>query len=124
MTGCQPDQPELDDIDFINSERADVLAPEVMADTFLDIKAERHSIEMADAGKIFHSPNLADGLPQGWKGAAENVGMGGSLEDIERALTQSPAHYEAMIDPDYNRVGVGVVERDGIFYVTQIFVEI
>lgn len=89
----------------------------------LDIKASVHADRMANAGYIFHSNDLSDGLPDGWRAAGENVGVGGSVEDIERAMIASTRHNENMLTYRWDQFGTAVVERSGLLYLVQVFVD-
>ena len=42
--------------------------------------------------------------------------------DAQRALEASPGHYENMVNPAFNQVGIGITVRNGITYVVQVFV--
>ena len=106
----------------INSLRATVGLPELVRVPELDAKAEAQADRMAKRGGIFHSKNLASGVTDGWSNIGENVAMAGSVEEAQAALEASPGHYENMANPAYNEVGIGVVSRNGVVYVVQIFV--
>jgi len=54
--------------------------------------------------------------------SAENVARTEFLEDVHLALMNSPGHRANMMSPEYNAVGIGVLEHKGHFYVTQDFV--
>jgi len=84
--------------------------------------AKRHSREMADAGSIYHSSNLTGALaPYDWSIGGENVGSGGSLESLEKAFMASTAHRKNILRKSFDHVGIGVVKRDGTYWVTLIF---
>lgn len=106
----------------INSLRATVGLPELVRVPELDAKAEAQADRMAKRGAIFHSKNLASGVSDGWSNIGENVAMAGSVEEAQTALEASPGHYENMTNPAYNQVGIGVVSRNGVVYVVQVFV--
>ena len=84
--------------------------------------AKQHSLEMADAGSIYHSSNLTGALaPYDWSIGGENVGSGGSLESLEKAFMASTAHRKNILRKSFDHVGIGVVKRDGTYWVTLIF---
>jgi len=84
--------------------------------------AQHWSSQMAAAGKLSHNPGLTSAVPAGWTLIGENVGEGGNLTVIFQALVADPAHLANMLDPAYNRTGVGiVVGRNGTLWVTQDF---
>jgi len=86
-------------------------------------KAQAHANEMAAAGSLFHSSDLASGIQPGWRGIGENVGVSYSLSQVESMLEASTPHRSTMLNGLYNQVGVGVAHgADGRIYVTEIFV--
>ncbi len=88
----------------------------------LAAKAQRWAEYMASVGAISHS-NLSDGAPGEWTRLGENVGRGPSVDAIHNALVASPEHYENLTDPGFRYVGVGVVNANGTYYVSQVFME-
>ncbi len=88
----------------------------------LTAKAQQWAEHMAAVGAISHS-NLSDGAPGEWTRLGENVGRGPSVEAIHNALVASPDHYKNLTDPGFRYVGVGVVNANGTFYVSEVFME-
>ena len=84
----------------------------------LSRRAHRHSRQMADSGSLFHS--CLDCGKRRSPSMAENVGVGGSLGAVHRALMNSSGH-RANILGGFNRVGVGVVRRGDRVWVTELF---
>ena len=84
-------------------------------------KAVAWSEHMADEGRLSHS-ELSDGVPGGWRRLGENVAYAGSVEQAMAALTASPGHLANMVNPAFTSVAIGVVERDGRVWVTQVFI--
>ena len=121
LTGCQSaaDQTNVTDL---NEVRATVVLPELVRSAELDVKARAQANRMARSGTIFHSTNLAAGVPGGWSSIGENVAMAGSVDQAQAALEASPPHYTNMTNGAFNQVGVGVVIRNGVVYVVQVFV--
>ncbi|HVE45398.1 MAG TPA: CAP domain-containing protein [Acidimicrobiales bacterium] len=84
--------------------------------------ARRWSGRMAAAGGISHNPDLAGQAPANWARLGENVGIGPSVQALHEAFIASPLHFKNMIDPNFDWVGVGVVNGPpGIIYVTVNF---
>jgi hypothetical protein len=98
------------------------LAP-LQVNANLVAKARGWSAGMAAAGRIWHS-TLSDGITEDWKKLGENVGMGGSVDGLHKAFTNSPHHYENMVDPAFGYVGIGIVVNDGTIYVTEEFMQL
>jgi uncharacterized protein YkwD len=82
--------------------------------------AHRHSKEMASRGTLFHSC-LTCAIGGDWRKLAENVGYGPSRDSVQDQLMASAPHRDNILHPKFRRVGVGVVRRGGLVWVTQIF---
>lgn len=79
------------------------------------------SVKMQVAGDISHNPSLATQVTANWKRLGENVGVGPDVEALHEAFVRSPAHLRNLVDPDFEYVGIGVVEDGGIIWVTEQF---
>ncbi len=111
--------------DFIsrtNGLRGSLGLPGLSVNGALTAKAQQWAEHMAAVGGISHS-NLADGAPSNWTRPGENVGRGPSVDAIHNALVASPEHYKNLTDPGFRYVGVGVVNANGTFYVSEVFME-
>ena len=82
------------------------------------------SANMAAAGGISHNMNLPNEVSLPWTKLGENVGVGGSVDSIQQAFINSPHHYENLVDPVYNYVGIGVVDSGGRIWVTVDFMQL
>ncbi len=89
----------------------------------LDVKAQNQAQAMANAGRIFHSPNLAVGVSPGWRLIGENVAVAPNVTSAQRALEGSPSHRENMLNPNFTQLGIGVVVKGGRTYLVQVFVQ-
>lgn len=103
----------------INASRAAAGLPALSTHSDLVPDARAHSAEMMAAGQIYHTANLG-GVASGWDALGENVGAGPSVDSLHTAFMNSSGH-RANILGDFNYVGVGVVEQDGVIWVTAIF---
>ncbi len=121
LTACMPsaDSTNLTDL---NEVRAANGLPELVRTPELDAKAKAQADRMAKRSTIFHSNNLASGVPEGWQQIGENVALAGSVDEAQRALEASAPHYANMVNPAFNQVGIGVTVRNGVTYVVQVFV--
>lgn len=109
-------------VNAINSERAAVGAPPLSVDGSLVAYARSHSQWMIANG-FKHSTNLGADL-SGWSQLGENIGMGGNRESLHAQFMASSGHRANLLNPIYDKVGVGVVySGDGVPYVTQIFMD-
>jgi hypothetical protein len=86
--------------------------------------ARTWSLNMATAGNISHNMNLPNIVSGPWTKLGENVGVGGSVGAIQQAFINSPHHYENLIDPVWNYVGIGVVDSGGRIWVTVDFMQL
>ena len=84
--------------------------------------ARRHSREMANQDRLFHTANLSAKLSgKEWKVGGENVGYGSSLKQIQSAFMKSEAHRANILRTTYRYAAIGVVRSGGTFWVTVIF---
>lgn len=103
--------------------RAEHGVAELPIEPNLMAKARDWSATMAAAGKIWHS-DLRDGITIEWTRLGENVGKGGGVEALQAAFVDSPSHYQNLIDPDWEALGIGVtVDEHDTIYVAVEFVE-
>lgn len=90
--------------------------------------ARRQAGKMAAKGNIFHNQALGAEMTSSgleWQKAGENVGMGPDVEMVEDAFLASPHHYDNIVDPKYDTIGIGVVDgADGRRYVVQVFADL
>ena len=86
-------------------------------------KAQQHSSDMAAQGGLSHSSSLASGMQNDWTALGENVGLGGSVGQIESMFEASSPHRANLLNAAYTQIGVGVAwGGDGQLYVTEVFV--
>jgi uncharacterized protein YkwD len=107
-----------------NASRAEHDVGRLRLDDRRSTKAHRHSADMAEFGDIYHTVDAARFYLRGmrWTKWGENVGRtSGTLARLQRAFMASPVHRENILDPRFDRVAVGVVERDGEAWVTLFF---
>lgn len=82
--------------------------------------AESHTAAMAAAQELYHNPNLAD-VTTGWYALGENVGFGGTVEQVHQAFMDSPPHRDNILG-NYNYVGIGTVQDGPLLWVTVVFI--
>lgn len=112
LASCESNKAELDHVrNLVNQSRAAAGVPPVAENVALDVKADRWAQVMRDQCRIWHS-NLADGAPQGWRKLGENVGMGGSIDQIHVAYMNSPGHRANVLDGSFNQMGTAAVWGD------------
>ena len=113
---------------LINQERTSRGAQPLQLDERLSEAARVHAEEMAERKQLSHrfpdEPRLQDrlaktGVP--FDSVAENVAHSGSAANAHVELMNSSGHRTNILNPKYNAVGIGVIERDNHVYVTQDF---
>ena len=109
-------------VDLINGSRRQVGRAPLALSFALSRIARAHSALMASKGTIFHTSNLAYQFRIfSWTYGGENVGMGTSIDALHRAFMASLHHRENNLNGRFHRVGVGVVWKNGIAFITVEF---
>ncbi len=86
--------------------------------------AKEHSRAMARKGYIFHSTEEQLRAALGdvkWSLGGENVGVGGSLDSLQRAFMASKLHRQNILNKTYDHMAVGIVKSDDSLWITVIF---
>lgn len=111
------------------------LAP-LTAHYLLDDAAAGHSSEMLNTGYFSHtsptpgrrSPReriMAQGLAPQSTGENLYYSKGMAAQSLAKRCVESwlnsPGHRRNLLDPNFTHVGIGVAERNGQIYVTQVF---
>lgn len=76
----------------------------------LDTLAQAHAQRMANECRIYHS-STANWMQPGYRTAAENVGVGNTVEIVHQALMASDSHRTNILNGSFRTVGIGAVER-------------
>lgn len=81
--------------------------------------------EPGEACGLAHNPNLRVQIPQeAWFRLGENVACGDTHpEVVHRALMASPSHRANILNPAFDRIGVGVIYVGNTFFVTEDFLQ-
>ena len=108
----------------INAERSANGLGGLTMDGGLQAHARKHTQDMMDANQIYHSTSaeLQAAAGSGWSKLGENVGRGGSVSSLHQAFMNSSGH-RANILGDYNYAGIGTGTKDGVLYVTVVFMK-
>ncbi len=121
------DNPAADENAFVaalNATRAGGGLPPLQVDGELRALARDWAQHQADAGTISHANPISAGVTADWRKLGENVGMGGSVPSIMNAFIKSPGHYANIMDPEFTRVGVGVVWVGNTLFTTHRFMKV
>ena len=115
---------------MVNEARATEQSPALIRDGVLDGIAERHAEAMRKLKRIAH--DAGDGDPQSRVqasdlsvlAAGENVAHALDVTRAHRALWASPSHRENLLQPRFDRIGIGVAtDPDGSIWVCEVFAE-
>jgi len=113
---------------LVNEERTRHNLPTFAPDAHLVAAARKHSEAMAAAGKLSHQlpvePELKVRLAQAgarFDAVAENVAKSESVQNAHLELMYSPGHRANLLNPAYDAIGIAVVEKGQMIYVTEDF---
>jgi uncharacterized protein YkwD len=117
-------------LSMVNLARESEGSPALSREAALDAIAQRHAEAMRLAKRIAH--DAGDGLPPARIEAAgvsvlaagENVAHALDLTRAHRALWASPSHRENLLQPRFDRIGIGVApDPDGSVWVCEVFAD-
>jgi Cysteine-rich secretory protein family len=122
------EQAESQLVQSVNLERARAGLPSLKVDDRLREAARAHSQLMAEAKQLTHQlpgePPLSKRLAATnlrFNNDAENVAYDYSVPAVHDGLMKSPPHRANILGPQYNTVGIGVVRRGEVYWVTEDF---
>jgi hypothetical protein len=124
---ASPEDPAADESAFVaalNATRSKGGLPPLAVDVELRSLARDWAQHQADAGTISHANPISAGVTADWLKLGENVGMGGTVTAIMNAFIKSPGHYANIMDPEFTRVGVGVVWSGNTLFTTHRFMKV
>jgi uncharacterized protein YkwD len=81
--------------------------------------ARGHTVAMAGARSLFHTASFSSLCC--WDTIVENVGYGFTVRGLHSQFMHSAPHRANILDPRMRQVGVGIVQRDGALWVTEVF---
>ena len=124
---ASPEDPAADEVQFVsllNATRAKGGLPPLTVDPELRSLARDWARHMADAGHISHANPISAGVTADWLKLGENVGTGGNVTVVMNAFVASPGHYANIMDPEFTKVGVGLVWLGNALYTTHRFMKL
>lgn len=108
---------ELEMLELVNKERAKVGAPPLVADETLRQVARAHSMDMWKRQYFAHeNPDGLDPFDRmelggaEYRTAGENLALARTTERAHEGLMNSPGHKRNILDPEFRRVGIGVID--------------
>ncbi|NLA34207.1 MAG: hypothetical protein GX868_00780 [Actinobacteria bacterium] len=118
LTGCQRELGGRS-LQLVNEARGRHGLPALSWDDQAAEKAQKWAEHLANKGSLEHS-TLSDGM-SGWNTLGENVGYHSNVDNVHQLFLNSPRHRATMLSGAYNAVGIGVVVRDGRYYIVQVY---
>lgn len=104
-------------VEMVNVERAKVNAPPLRLDTTTAKVARTHSFDMWQRQYFAHDdPDGRTPFDRMEKGgveftvAGENIALAPTLETAHQGLMNSPGHRRNILDPQFGRIGIGVID--------------
>ncbi|MEA2498490.1 MAG: hypothetical protein QOH26_895 [Actinomycetota bacterium] len=108
--------------DKINEARVASGQETLRLDPELSRAARAHTEEMVRGGTLVHTTSAAlSNRVTRWSILGENVGVGGSVETLQTAFMNSPAHRDNILLPGFRYVGIGTYQAPDRLWVTVIF---
>ena len=95
-------------IDLVNASRAKAGLRPLRENVTLDRKADAWAQRLRDVCSLSHS-KLSDGAPADWMKLGENVGYGGTIDQVHVAYMNSPGHRANLLDPSVTSMGAAAV---------------
>jgi uncharacterized protein YkwD len=78
-----------------------------------------------DRCEISHNPNLRTAVNANWQKLGENVGCGDvNVDELEQKFMESPKHRANIMDPTFDTIGIGIVMKGDVMFVTQQFMQL
>ena len=105
-----------------NHARAEHGLPKLTLDPQLSKTATVHTTSMVSKKLLFHTTNSQFySRVTNWSTLGENVGEGGGIISLQKAFIHSPEHRANILEMGYGHIGVGVVRKNGLIWVTVQF---
>lgn len=127
----QPSGREEQLLNLLNQERVSAGLQRVQWNQDLADAALAHSDLLARHKKLSHQfrgePELqqrAGSAGARFNSVAENVAYAPTVPDLHDGLMHSPPHRANILNPEYNAVGIAIVEHDGELYATEDFARV
>lgn len=119
-SACTRNAAAAESAKYVNEARSQRGTAPLRLDPTLVNKAQAWAEVMAARGSAGHSV-LADGAGDDWRILGENVGQAGSVAEMHNLFMNSAPHRSNIVNRAYNRIGTGVAEVNGRYFVVQVF---
>ncbi len=120
LVSAQATALDLEYLEMVNSTREAQGSRALEIGPRLSRLARQHSRMMARTGHLSHS-DLSKVLSYVLNAAGENVGVGGSVQQVHQMFLNSPPHRANIVAGRWKVTGIGVYEKGSRVWITQIF---
>lgn len=114
--------------DLTNQTRSAEGLPSLRYNIQMGVKADDVAAELAEAECDLVHSRLQDNAPDGWLKLGENLSMAATVEQAYDLFLGSPKHREAILNPNFNTIGVAAVWGNcrgfRVVYVVQEFAQL
>lgn len=121
LSSCTPQQAQVTSL--VNRSRAGAGVHALRQNLNLDAKAQGWAEHLSRQGQLSHS-TLSSGVNYPFRLLGENVGYGGSIEQVHQAFLNSPGHRANIMDRQFDFIGTGVAYGRGRVWVVQVFMDL
>ncbi len=113
-------------VDQINELRAERSVDPLTIDPVLELTATAWAAHMSQTRDLQHADDLSLGVSSNWRKLGENVGVApeAQLDELFEAFVTSPTHMANLVDPTFDKIGIGVVHVDGKLWMAQRFMDL
>ena len=113
-------------VDRINALRAERGVDPLSPDPELELTATAWAAYMSQTQDLEHAEDLSLGVSSDWRKLGENVGVApeAQLDELFEAFVSSPTHLANLVDPTFDKIGIGVVHLDGKLWMAQRFMDL
>lgn len=113
-------------VDRINALRAERGLNALTTDPELELTATAWAAHMSQTQDLEHAEDLSLGVSTDWRKLGENVGVAPEeqLDELFEAFVASPTHLANLVDPTFDKIGIGVVHVHGKLWMAQRFMDI
>lgn len=122
LGACTPESDQATDL--VNQSRNANGLPSLRLNIDLYLQAAAWSNQLANDQYLHHRTDLSQGIGYSWRVLGENVGRGASIEQVQNAFMNSPAHRANVLDPRFDTIGIGVTrDANGQYWIVQEFMD-
>jgi len=113
-------------VDRINALRGERGVDALTVDPELELTATAWAAHMSQTQDLEHAEDLSLGVSTDWRKLGENVGVApdAQLDELFEAFVSSPTHMANLVDPTFDKIGIGVVHVDGKLWMAQRFMDL